>query len=294
MEELRNLLTKYQTIDVDQEILTFEKLVAFSAKFYRDVAEIYDAVTRIRNTDRNPTGFDFNDAAILGLLIRIWKILKEIVHYYEINNADIISLLDRQLIETAVVAKYLLVSDESVIEDYRKCSYKERLRILNDAETSPEFFRTPRGMRLLNSVKEKMEKEGFSPDSFETQKKNRWKLQGKTFFDIFSEVEPPELYKFIYGIPSESIHGSWNESMDFNLSRNEDGTFSTYPFYQDVDIRFVTPLLRLCYEPCLIFGTGNRDYFSLAWVGSYLVGHRTIIPFLTNKNCNLQAFSRTK
>lgn len=253
MEEICNLLTKYQAIDVDQEILTFEKLVAFSAKFYRDVAEIYDAVTRIRNTGRNPIGFDFNDAAILGLLIRIWKILKEIVHYYEINNADIISLLDRQLIETAVVAKYLLVSDASVIEDYRKCSYKDRLRILKDAEISPDFFQTPPGVRLLNSVKDKMENEGFSPDSFETQRKNGWKLQGKTFFDIFSEVEPPELYKFLYGIPSESIHGSWNESMDFNLFRNEDGTFSANPFYQNIDIRFVTPLLRLCHDPYLMW-----------------------------------------
>jgi hypothetical protein len=253
MEEIRNLLINYQDIDVDREISTFEKLAKFSAQFYRDVSEIYDAVTRIRNKGRNPTGFDFNDAAILGLLIRIWKILKEIVHYYEINNGDIISLLDRQLVEAAVVAKYLLLSDASVIEDYRKCSYKDRLRILNDAETSPDFFRSPSGVRLLNSVKEKIEKEGFSPDSLEAQKKNRWKLQGKTFFDIFSEVEPKELYKLLYGIPSESIHGSWNESMDFNLSRNEDGTFSAYPFYQEVDIRFVTPLLRLCHDPYLLW-----------------------------------------
>ena len=98
MEEIRNLLINYQDIDVDREISTFEKLAKFSAQFYRDVSEIYDAVTRIRNKGRNPTGFDFNDAAILGLLIRIWKILKEIVHYYEINNGDIISLLDRQLV----------------------------------------------------------------------------------------------------------------------------------------------------------------------------------------------------
>jgi hypothetical protein len=35
------------------------------------------------------------------LVVRIWKILKEIVVYYEKNNADIISLLDRQVIKTA-------------------------------------------------------------------------------------------------------------------------------------------------------------------------------------------------
>jgi hypothetical protein len=41
--------------------------------------------------------------------------------------------------------------------------------------------------------------------------------------------------------------------MDFNLQRNEDGTFSTYPFYQKADIRFVTPILRLCHDPYVLW-----------------------------------------
>lgn len=98
-------------------------------------------MTRIGNVERNPTGFSLNDAAILRLLIRIWKILKEVVHYYEGNNADIISLLDRQIVEAAVVAKYLLISDDAVVEDYRRYSYKDRLRILDDSQQSRTSFR---------------------------------------------------------------------------------------------------------------------------------------------------------
>jgi hypothetical protein len=78
MEEIRDILAKYDNISFKDELSDFDRLVKFSAGFYADVAEIYDAVTRIRNIERNPTGFDFNDAAILGLLIRIWKILKEV------------------------------------------------------------------------------------------------------------------------------------------------------------------------------------------------------------------------
>jgi hypothetical protein len=33
------------------------------------------------------------------------------------------------------------------------------------------------------------------------------------------------------------------------LSKNEDGTFSTDPFYQPVDARFVTPILRFTLRP---------------------------------------------
>jgi hypothetical protein len=77
MDELREILIKYKDIDIDEKLGSFDSLVAFSTVFYRDVAEIYDAVTRTRNLDRNPIGFQSNDAAILGLLVRTWKILKD-------------------------------------------------------------------------------------------------------------------------------------------------------------------------------------------------------------------------
>ncbi len=135
------------------------------------------------------------------------------------------------------------------MEDYRKCSYKDRLRILRNLEAGLPFFETKAGKRLLASVREKMKNEGLGVGDFDQQKRNRWRLQGKTFFDIFSEVEHADLYACTYGIMSESIHGSWNESIDYSLSRNEDGTYSTFPFFQPADVRFVTPTLSFTYEP---------------------------------------------
>ena len=271
MEEIRMRLARYKGMELEKELATFESLTKFSVQFYTDASEVFDVITRVRNIERNPTGFALNDSAILGLLVRIWKILKEIVVHYERSNGDIISLLDRQLVETAVMAKFLLLGNDSVIEDYRKCSYKDRFRVLRDAASGAEFFTTPPGQRLLASVQKKMSQEGLTEHSFEAQKANRWKLQGKSFFELFSEVEPPDLYKYLYGIPSESIHGSWNDSMDFNLNRNDDGTFSAYPFYQEVDIRFVTPLLRLCHDPYALWLKridAEDEYLSvvLSWI----------------------------
>ncbi|TOF71133.1 DUF5677 domain-containing protein, partial [Vibrio parahaemolyticus] len=117
----------------------------------------------------------------------------------------------RPLIEAAVTAEYLLLSEPEVIEDYRKCSYKDRLRILRELKEGSRFFETKAGKRLLKSVQEKMDLEGFTEEDFKVQKTNRWKLQGKNFFDIFKEISYEDLYKYTYGMMSESIHGSWNE-----------------------------------------------------------------------------------
>ena len=48
---------------------------------------------------------------------------------------------------------------------------------------------------------------------------------------------------------SESIHGSWNESMDWCLDRNDDGTFLPFPFHHPADIRYVTPTLKFANKP---------------------------------------------
>ncbi|EAQ52314.1 DUF5677 domain-containing protein [Vibrio sp. MED222] len=248
MDEIEKIISRYDEVYVGESFRTLEDINRFTGTFVKDVAEIYDCITRVRNIERNPTGFNLEDAPILGLLTRIWKLLKEVVFYYEQDNAEIISILERPLIEAAVTAEYLLLSEPEVIEDYRKCSYKDRLRILRELKEGSRFFETKAGKRLLKSVQEKMDLEGFTEEDFKVQKTNRWKLQGKSFFDIFKEISYEDLYKYTYGMMSESIHGSWNESMDWCLQKNEDETFSVYPFYHPADIRYICPTLKFCNE----------------------------------------------
>ena len=214
MDEITQVMSKYDADYVRQHFKDAGSINSFALSFYKDTADIYDVVTRVRNTQRNPNGFDLNDAPILGLLVKIWKLLKEILKYYEQDNAEFISILERPLIEASVTATYLMQSDNSVVEDYRKCSYKDRLRILRNLESGSAFFESKPGQRLLNSVRQKMDNEGLTVDDFGDQKKNRWKIQGKSFYDIFALVEHDDLYACTYGMMSESIHGSWNDSLD--------------------------------------------------------------------------------
>jgi hypothetical protein len=249
MEEIAQILTKYDEEYIRQNFTDVVSINAFALSFYKDVAEIYDTLTRVKNVERNPNGFDLDDAPILGLLVRIWKLLKEIIRSYEQDNAEIISILERPLIEAAVMATYLMRSSDSVIEDYRKCSYQNRLRILRNLKSGSPLFETKAGKRLLNSVQNKMLNEQLTTEDFGEQEKNSWKVQGKSFYKIFALVEDGDLYACTYGIMSESIHGSWNESMGYCLSRNTDGTYSAYPFSQPADIRYVSPTLLFANKP---------------------------------------------
>jgi hypothetical protein len=131
--------------------------------------------------------------------------------------------------------------------------------------------KTKAGQRLLRSIQDKMSLEGFSEDDFSEQKKNRWKLQGKSFFDIFTDLYPEEMYSCSFGMMSESVHCSWNDSMDWCLQKNDDDTFSIYPFFHPADIRFITPLLLFCNKPYALWlkriGADDRHYtVFLDWI----------------------------
>ena len=139
MEEFNNITAKYQPAYIDEGLSSLEKLKQFAFTFYDDVAELYDCLTRLKNVHRNPSGFSLDDAPILGLLVRIAKLLKEVVAYYEKDNAEIIGILERPIIEAATVATFLMRHGPEVMLDYRKCSYKDRLRILRDLEADRRF-----------------------------------------------------------------------------------------------------------------------------------------------------------
>lgn len=251
MDEILEICNRYQNIE--HELDTLEKINTFSVRFFKDMVELFDALTRIKNEERNPSGYDINEAPILGLLVKIWKILKQTTYHYEYGHGEIVSLLDRSVLESATIAKHLLGGSTELLEDYRKCGFKNRLRILKDADDGKLFFQTKAGKRLLKSVNEKLNAENLTRESFAKQKQNRWKLEGKTFYDIFANVWAPKFYAASYGMQSESIHGSWCDSLDYNLIREENGLFTIHTFYTEVDVRMICPLLLLCHEPYFLW-----------------------------------------
>ena len=171
MNEIAKIWKKYDEDYVKKVLTSAEDINQYALTFYKDVAEIYDCITRIRNTERNPSGFSLEDAPILGLLTRICKFFKQTLRFYEENNAEFISVFERPLIESSVIATYLMKKDAAVVNDYRLCSYKDRLRIIRDLEAGSIFFDTKAGKRLLENVHEKMELEKLGKDSFTFQNK---------------------------------------------------------------------------------------------------------------------------
>ena len=230
MDEIQDILAKYDRAYLARLFASEPEIDRLTLAFYEDVAEILDILSRLRNSERNPTGFSIDDASILGLLVRTWKLLKLIVWIYKEDSAEYASIAERSLIEGAVTATYLLRSEKSTLEDYRRCSYRNRFRMLKQAASGSEYYRSKAGHRVLRSINEKLGREGLDEHSFEDQIRNDWRVQGRTFHAIFKEVIGGDMYAVAYGTFSESVHGSWQDVRSFSLRGNVARGFS--PLYE--------------------------------------------------------------
>lgn len=278
MQELNRIWLKYDEDSFIDRIQSLDDVNRLALIFGKDVAHTLELITLRRNTDRNPNGYGLSDAPVIGLLTRVAKLLHLVCRFYELDNGDHLSVFSRPLIESAIIATYLLRVGDEAVHDYRRCSHKVTLRILRDYESGSEFFRTPAGQRVLQSALDHLSLDGLSQDSFAQQKRNRWRLQGKSLYEIFSEVVSVEEYPFVYGILSESTHGSWNESMDWCLSRNDDGTFSAFALFVGVDARKILPLVRYATPPYALWveKIGLQDESLLQILGRIQEYTRTI------------------
>ena len=220
MEEIQKILAKYDRAYLVRLFASTPEADELTLAFYEDVADILDILSRLKNVERNPTGFSIDDAPILGLLVRTWKLLELIVWIYKEDSAEFAAIAERTLIEVAVTATYLIRSDKSTLEDYRRCSYRSRFRMREHAVAGSGYYRSKAGDRLLRSINEKLAQEGLDEHDFEDQIRNDWRVQGKTFHAIFKEVVSDDLYPVMYGMLSESVHGSWQDVRSFSLHGN--------------------------------------------------------------------------
>ena len=217
MDEIQDIVAKYDRAYRARLAASTPEADQLALTFYEDVAEILDILSRLKNVERNPTGFSIDDAPILGLLVRTWKLLKLIIWIYKEDSAEYAAIAERSLIEVAVTATYLLRSDNATLEDYRRCSYRNRVRMREQAASGAAYYRSKAGRRLLRSIDEKLAREGLDEHSFEDQIRNDWRIQGRTFHAIFKQVVGEDLYAVSYGTLSESVHGSWQDVRSFCL-----------------------------------------------------------------------------
>ncbi|MCP1845796.1 hypothetical protein ACVIHI_008740 [Bradyrhizobium sp. USDA 4524] len=85
--EIINITDKYHPSYIWESFRSLKAMHAFSIQFVKNVADLYDGLTRRRNIDRNSSGFSLDDAPILGLLMPDTRLFQAFDNLQVVNTA---------------------------------------------------------------------------------------------------------------------------------------------------------------------------------------------------------------
>ncbi|MCD8406251.1 DUF5677 domain-containing protein [Tenacibaculum finnmarkense] len=260
MNEITEIFNKYSNIDLSEFSKTEIELNEFIIKFSKDLGELIDLLSRVINHETHPNYYNLNESTIVGSITRIVKFYQEYIKYQELNKQEIQSLFMRPMYESFIITKYLIKNGTESQENFRLVSYRARYQ---NFKKLMEFDNKehPIIKRQLIKLETKLNVDGFTMDDLESENNKpynkKWKLDGKSFRAINSEVDNDDLYSFIYGVGSDAVHGNWQEIIDFHLTRKENGYFG-FLNYEKCDCRVIVPMNSIVIESLLEFMNWNK------------------------------------
>ena len=108
MEEIEQIWLKYEEQGLLDHVESLDDVNRLALTFCEDVTRTYRLVTLQRNPNGDPFGYGLGDAPIVGLLTRVAKLFRLVCKFYELDKGDHLAVFSRPLIESAIVATYLL------------------------------------------------------------------------------------------------------------------------------------------------------------------------------------------
>jgi hypothetical protein len=185
-------------------------------------------VTIAANIIKDGPTLSRDNAVINGNLVRLWKLLVEILDRTAEHHRETASILSRLMFETIVNTKYIMRNfSPEIIESYIRHSLRHE-RELRDTIQKNIAARNgivkPIEDRMLRSIEKAEKYAGISLDSIDTTK--RPKAWGDVSLWKKAEQVGLELpYLAVFGGMSHNVHGSWQDLYEYHLEPQEDGTF---------------------------------------------------------------------
>ncbi|MBB5349523.1 hypothetical protein JWG42_14030 [Desulfoprunum benzoelyticum] len=191
------------------------------------------------------------DEAILGgHLIRLFKLISAFLDQTCQRRREMTVVVGRMAFECIINLKYLLKNaSPNLFTSYIHYSLKheKRLRaeiLANIAKRGGEILNIEQ--RMLRSIDKAFKTSEVAPDAVEPKNLKNW--GGKNLFEKAKDVGLEEAYLAAIGGPSHSVHGNWQELLEYNIELTDGG------FVPDLDWHTPRPQLgsAICYQALIV------------------------------------------
>ena len=179
-----------------------------------------------------------NDATVVGLFIKQFKLFKDLYNAYKSGNTHLCMILNRIIYEAFIKMKYLIAHGIEAQKDYRLYSFKNRYNFYKETKDKKDGYSLVRNKKFLLDLEE----EGFTLDDLKNLKRS---FGGKNMSQLIEEIDGKGLYNSLYAMMSDTIHSDWGETRQMYLQKNEDNMY--FPKYEKEEIhgRILVPVVQI-------------------------------------------------
>lgn len=166
-----------------------------------------------------------DQAIVGGLMVRLYKLTSALLDQTCQHRREIAFALGRLAVECMINIQYLLTKNsEEIYRAYVVYSFRHERRLRERIERNIKARNgvvLPVERRMMNSIDKSLENSGLRFDDITKEAWLPWKR-----VDLFRRAEAVGLgegYLYIFAGPSHSIHGNWQDLLEYHIETVEGG-----------------------------------------------------------------------
>ena len=168
-----------------------------------------------------------DEAAIGGHFVRLHKLIDALLDQTCKRRRETSFIFGRLAFECIINTRYLIAcSSEDLFLSYRAYSLKHEYKLLNDIK--PNISKRggkelPIERRMIASILRSFEDSGVPINSYNPSGLRNW--GGKNLFEKAQALGLETAYLAAFGGGSHSIHGNWQDLLEYHLEKTVEGHF---------------------------------------------------------------------
>ncbi len=223
---LQDLPIKSVAVD-ERKISKFQhdqEFMPLAVELLKEVGHITSLLACSYRLDENnqPRKWRRNEAIVGGLFVRLVKLQMGVLGAVCDRHAEIADILFRCLSETILNIRYLILKGTPrLYDEFVEYSLREEKRLLQTIKKNiKNRGRTlPIEQRMISSIQRAFKQSGVNPKNVDESKRTPW---GENIFKRAEAVGYGKAYQGIFGLPSHSVHGNWQDLIHYHLEMVEE------------------------------------------------------------------------
>jgi hypothetical protein len=183
------------------------------------------------NLFKNPAmHWSRNEAILGGQLVRLFKLLDALLDQTCKHRRETSIVITRLIFECIVNLRYMIANaSDNLFNSYRSYSLQHELKLIKMIEeniAARDGESLPIEDRMIGSINLSFQASGLTRGDVDNHRQRNW--SGLNLYERAEGVGLDQAYLAAFGGGSHSVHGNWQDMLEYHLEKLDDDSYRPY------------------------------------------------------------------